>query len=361
MIFVILGAQFGSEGKGKATSILAQRLAHKSNHSPIVVRTGGPNAGHTVRRGDLAFKFRQIPAAAFTPSATLVIPPAGIIDVDLLFKEIDELESHGLNIRDRLYIDPNATILEPWHSEEEYHCNLTTRLGSTATGTGSAQAGKVMRTAKIARDIPDLAPFLLDVPLFLNSKLDTDIIIETTQGFGLSLHASGNYPMTTSRDITASQALADCGLPPQHVNTYLVLRTFPIRVGGNSGPLPGETTWENVASISGYASLGEYTTVTGRLRRVAEFDSEVMQRAVNLNNPTGFIVHGLDYLNASNRGVHKINELTVEATEFMNMLKRKFNVGIPLVFTGPDDLDHIWTHSQPLEQEEFNFVPELKV
>jgi adenylosuccinate synthase len=130
------------------------------------------------------------------------------------------------------------------------------------------------------------------------------IVIEGTQGFGLSLYEGGYWPKATSRATTAAAALAETGLSPMDVdNVVLVIRSYPIRVAGNSGPLPGETTWEAISdSIETEADLREFTTVTNKLRRVGSFDASLVKAAVACNNPTAIVLNHLDYVGSSRAG-----------------------------------------------------------
>ena len=151
-----------------------------------------------------------------------------------------------------------------------------------------------------------LEQYLCDTTLLMRQWLDTDarIVIEGTQGFGLSLYDGGFWPKATSRATTASAALAETGLSPMDVDkVVLVIRSYPIRVAGNSGPLPGETTWEAISdSIETEADLREFTTVTNKLRRVGSFDASLVKAAIACNNPTAIVLNHLDYIGSIGAG-----------------------------------------------------------
>lgn len=123
-------------------------------------------------------------------------------------------------------------------------------------------------------------------------------MIEGTQGFGLSLLHGGYWPNATSRDTSAAGLLSEAGLSPLDVDDVtLVLRYHPIRVAGNSGPLLNETTWEQVQRLSGRVDrLIEYTTVTKKVRRIAQFDPELVRRAIEINRPTRIVLNHIDYI-----------------------------------------------------------------
>jgi adenylosuccinate synthase len=189
----------------------------------------------------------------------------------------------------------------------EVEAGLVSGIGSTGSGVGAAIMAAVAREASNfplhrhdAAHCAPLEPFLRDTTLLMREWLDTGarIVIEGTQGFGLSLYDGGFWPKATSRATTAAAALAETGLSPMDVdNVVLVIRSYPIRVAGNSGPLPGETSWEAIsASISAGADLREFTTVTNKLRRVGHFDASVVKAAIACNNPTAIVLNHLDYV-----------------------------------------------------------------
>ena len=179
---------------------------------------------------------------------------------------------------------------------------------------------------------------MADVSSETNRAVDAGarVIVEGTQGYGLSLH-HGEYPYVTSRDTTAAAFLSEVGLSPLCVDeVVMVIRTFPIRVGGPSGPLPKEMSWEQLRLLSGYPyPIAEHTSVTGRLRRVAAFDWTVVERAVSANRPTAIALHGLDYLSFENRGVMQEDALTANALDFVSEVERRLGVEVRVAFTGP--------------------------
>jgi adenylosuccinate synthase len=160
------------------------------------------------------------------------------------------------------------------------------------------------------------------------------VIVEGTQGFGLSLLHGAAYPFVTSRDTTAAGFAMEVGLSPRLIDDIvLVVRTFPIRVGGPSGPLSHETTWEEVGTLSGAPMvLPEYTSVTKRLRRVAHFDMNAVKLACNYNRPTSLAVMGLDRIDYANTGITEMASLTPRAARFLEELE--FATGVPVEFGG---------------------------
>ena len=291
---IIVGGQFGSEGKGKVSHWYANKVK-----ASAVIRVGGINSGHTVvdALGRIHI-FRVLPTVAIDNNKVCVLPAGSYIDVELLFKEIRQSGINPSLIR----IDPKAAIITSEHIAYEKDSGLSSFIGSTASGTGAAVSMRVNRNTSMlfAKDIPTLAPFICDVTAYLRNELDNgnEIVIEGTQGFGLSNLHTPYYPYATSRDTSAAGFLSEVGLSPMDVtNIIMVIRTFPIRVAGNSGPLPYETSWEDITTISNSAiPLCEYTSVTKKLRRVAHFDPKIVTEAIAVNKPTMIVLNHLDYI-----------------------------------------------------------------
>lgn len=309
-LIVVAGAQYGSEGKGAVAGHLTEAAR---NEGPVIaVRVAGPNAGHTVygnctslcEGGDDHYlngvwighpwRLRSLPVSVITnPNATLVIAAGSEIHLDVLGQELEALLDAGYDldaIELRLLVDSQATHLTDRHINEEVKAEIQKRLGSTAKGIGAARADRIWRTAELMKDAwtntIDTAAYLRDALLNHNAT----VMIEGTQGYGLGLHA-GAYPKCTSSDCRAIDFLAMAGLSPwqpgvDQFEVWLAARVRPIRVAGNSGPMKGETSW---------AELGlpeEFTTVTKKVRRVGEWDADLVRNAVKANgggsHPTDF-------------------------------------------------------------------------
>jgi adenylosuccinate synthase len=202
---------------------------------------------------------------------------------------------------DRLFIDPKAIIVTRSHRNSEQEGKLVNTIGSTGSGTGEAVIQRIKRRPTcLAKSIPELKPYLNYTTLLLRERLNRSerVIIEGTQGFGLSLLHSPHYPYVTSRDTTAAGFLSEVGLSPFDVDDIImVIRTFPIRVAGNSGPLPHEIDWDTVTQESCKGKpIQEITSVTKRLRRVARFDPYIVNLAIEVNRPSKIVLNHLDYL-----------------------------------------------------------------
>lgn len=321
-VSIVVGGQFGSEGKGKVSLELVRMATERRI---AVVRVGGPNSGHTAYdRAGQKFALRQLPAGAVDRNVDVVFPAGSFIDVDVLRSEIELLDYP----RDRIFISPYANVITPEQREWEREAGLASGIGSTGSGVGAAVMAAVAREASNfplhrhdAAHCEPLEPYLRDTTLLMRQWLDAGVrvIIEGTQGFGLSLYDGGFWPKATSRATTASAALAEAGLSPLDVdNVVLVIRSYPIRVAGDSGPLPGETSWESIsASIGTQIDLREFTTVTNRLRRVANFDASVVRAAIACNHPTMIVLNHIDYIGSSGMNSSQLEaaELFVKSVE----------------------------------------------
>lgn len=331
-----VGLQWGSEGKGAICAQLAR------NYS-AAVRTGAPNAGHTIIDGGTTYKMRSIPCAWVNRAARLLIGAGGLVNMEVLKSELLMLPR---DVKDRLVIDRNAGIVDRGDAESEEYKKMNAFNGSTAEGVGPAQARKVLRqNGVLARDVPFLQNFMGNVADELNDRVDMGeaIMLEGTQGFGLCLN-HGDYPFVTSRDVLASSLLSDAGLAPQtQRHVYGILRTYPIRVAGNSGPMGDkvkEITWRDVEERCGapVGSIIERTTVTNRIRRVSELNWDMLHRAVKMNRPNGIFVTFLDYLDWKDHLQTEWSELTMKSRTFIDQIQNVLDVPVLGVTTGPDHL-----------------------
>lgn len=334
-VTVIVGGQYGSEGKGKTTMYFAKKLK-----AGTVVRVGGPNSGHTVIYKGKEYKLRMLSAASMLPNVVTVLPAGSYVDVDILLEELELLKK--FKVADRLLVDRNASVILSGDIYREQDSKMFFKIASTESGTGSAVARRVMRgtfgETYLAKDVRELGPYLGDAVEEIDNALyaDENVIVEGTQGFGLSLFHSTCYPYCTGRDTTASAFLSEAGISPLDVdNVVLVIRRYPIRVGGHSGPLPMELSWTEVSKMSGKtgAELIEYTTVTKHVRRVAEFDSAAVRRAIKVNKPNIIVLNHEDYIDYENTGNKSLTERQLnDVREIEKLVGRK----IDLIGNGPD-------------------------
>ena len=327
-LMVVVGGQYGSEAKGAVTARLALGC-----DEPLVVRVGGPNAGHTVvDSATTEWKLRHVPVGFVNPRATLALAPGSEVNAEVLFEEINALEEAGYAIGWRMHVDPTATLLEAQHIKDEAASTLNDRLGSTAKGVGAARADRIWRTAELAGALHNPA----HVPDLIEdwNTAGRDVIIEGTQGFGLGIHA-GLYPYCTSGDCRAVDFMAQAGVSPwrwrpEEVEIWIVFRTRPIRVAGNSGPLHAETDWSTLGLPE------EYTTVTKRVRRVGEWDPDLAYRAMCANGAPSpqirIAITMLDQLFPEVKGATQWSLLSERARRWI--ADKSFELGQPINLIG---------------------------
>ena len=191
-VTVVTGGQYGSEGKGKVCAHLAV-----TDNVDYMIRCGGPNSGHTVEVRGRRYKLRQVPAAFLNPHTRLLIAPGALVAPDVFLREVDDC---GLD-PSRIGIDRNAGIIEESDLHNERLFDLSVRLGSTGSGTGSAVSRRAIRAPsfRLARHHPALKPFITSVREELDGSVirDKSVVIEGTQGFGLSLYHAEEWPYCT--------------------------------------------------------------------------------------------------------------------------------------------------------------------
>ena len=330
---VVIGGQYGSEGKGHIVAYLASEYN-------LLVRVGGPNAGHMVFGIPEPYAHHQLPSGTRRSEARLLIGPGAILRVDKLLREIADC---GVDAQ-RLCIDGNAMIIT--EDDINAEAELVKSIGSTGQGVGAATARRIMQRKKgtlLAKHIPELKPFLGNALDVLEDAFSQNekVLLEGTQGTGLSLY-HGIYPYVTSRDTTALGCLAEAGIPPNRVRkVVMVCRTYPIRVESpekeTSGPLR-DISWEEIARRSGYSAeklrKAEKTTTTKRRRRIGEFEWELLHRAALLNGTTDVALTFTDYINKENVKAKRFEQLTQETINFIQEVERVAGAPVSLISTG---------------------------
>jgi adenylosuccinate synthase len=338
----LVGAQAGSEGKG----LIAAKIADEYN---VHVRTGGPNAGHTIYHNGEKFVARSVPCGWINPQATLVIGPGAMLDVEVLLEEIEQIKAIGGSVEGRLCIHQNATVIT--HHQHSFEGGVGGRahskIGSTGEGVGVARMARINRNSIHDDPVFDHvnAAQVSELEQYIGEyEYDSrdDILLEGTQGSMLSL-VHGPWPYCTSADTNSAQLLVDSGMPPGAFRRcLLVARTYPIRVAGNSGPLPLETTWESVGKPV------ERTTVTKKVRRVGVWTDEWVAKAIRLNQPVSLCVTFADYLHPDAAGATTMAELPDEVIDWLSGVSSRLEVPLDLIGTGPDTVvewDTQWSRS----------------
>jgi adenylosuccinate synthase len=323
---VIVGAFWGDEGKGKIISYLALK-----DNLDFCVRTGSVNAAHTVLFEGKKYALHMVPAAFLNPKTRLLIAAGANVHVPKFLEEVEQTKVEG-----RIGVDLNASIIEEKHSAQDKTSAVNKGIGTTGWGVGPAVEERVRRTAKLAKDVPELKAYLADQVQEVNDGLDAGkrVLLEGTQGFMLSLFLSGGYPYVTSRDTGASAIASEAGVGPTRVDEVLIVyKSFITRVGG--GPLPGEISKEEAQKRGWF----ETAAGTGRDRRSAPFDFELAKKTARINGATQAALTKLDVLFPTCRGAKKYSDLPAEAKEFIREVEARTGVPVALIGTGPEALD----------------------
>lgn len=341
---VIVGGQYGSEGKGHVAAYLARGY-------DVLVRVGGPNAGHTVSSHSGIYVYHHLPSGSKDTTARLLLGPGMTIYVPSLLKEIADC---GIT-PERLFIDPQAMIIEEQDRQDE--TTLKENISSTGSGSGYAASRRIRErgdvSVRLARDVPELAVYVgTEEPyrgstvaqLELAYRHRLSILLEGTQGSGLSVF-HGAYPHVTSRDTNVAGCLAEAGISPSRVRRIImVVRPTPIRVadpvgpdGKTSGPLKHVTTFEAIAAEVGLDAQellkNEKTSTTGKDRRVGWFEWDQFRTACALNAPTDIALTFADYVAAANVNARRFEQLTPETIMFIEELERVAQAPISLINT----------------------------
>ncbi|MDB4874633.1 MAG: Adenylosuccinate synthetase [Gemmatimonadetes bacterium] len=333
---VVVGAQWGDEGKGKLVDVLAERADW------VVRYQGGANAGHTVDLGDHSFVLHQIPSGILHGGVRCAIGNGVVLDPEKLFTEIDELVADGIDVEGRLYVSDRAHLVLPYHKLIDGESAHSQSLGTTGRGIGPAYEDKVARRGVRVLDLRNrdrlrelvsrgveranaqligfgsakradveetldelcrlgerLLPLAEDVGLMVYraQKTGAAVLLEGAQGSLLDVD-HGTYPFVTSSSTTSGGASIGVGIAPTSIDAVLgVVKAYTTRVG--TGPLPtemDEPMEERVRALG-----NEYGATTGRARRCGWFDAVVVRYATRINGLTDVAVTKLDVLDTLDR------------------------------------------------------------
>ncbi|NNU27395.1 adenylosuccinate synthase [Isoptericola sediminis] len=336
---VLVGAQWGDEGKGKATDLLGDRVDY------VVKFNGGNNAGHTVVIGDEKYALHLLPSGILSPGVTPVIANGVVVDIDVLFEELDALEARGVDTS-KLMVSSGAHVIASYHRTVDKVTERflgKRRIGTTGRGIGPAYADKINRVGIRVADLFDpkilrekvegaldqknhllvkvynrravevdevveellghaerLRPMVADTGLALNQALDAghNVLFEGGQATMLDVD-HGTYPFVTSSNATAGGAVTGSGVGPTRIDSIIgVIKAYTTRVG--EGPFPTELFDANGEYL--LKTGGEYGVTTGRARRCGWYDAVIARYAARVNGLTDLVVTKLDVLT----GIEKI-------------------------------------------------------
>jgi len=324
---VIIGAFWGDEGKGKIISYLALK-----DKLDFCVRTGSVNAAHTVWMEGNRYALHMVPAAFLNPKCRLLIGAGANVHIAKFLEEVQLTK-----VKNRIGVDQQASIIEEKHSVQDKTSAHLKGLGTTGWGVGPALEERVRRTAKLAKDIPELQPYLANVATEINAGIAAGkkVLLEGTQGFMLSLFY-GTYPYVTGRDTGAAAICSEAGVGPTRVDDVLIVyKSFITRVG--TGPLPGEITKEEAQKRGWF----ETAAGTGRDRRSAPFDFELAKKVAKINGATQAAVTKLDCMFPKCQSVKKFDALPTDAKQFIKEVEKKTGLPVVLIGTGAEALDII--------------------
>ena len=395
-VTVVVGAQWGDEGKAKVIDLLA------ADHTHVVRYQGGHNAGHTVVVGEEKYALQLVPSGVLYPHIVPVIGNGVVVDLPTLFREVDTLEGRGISCA-KLRVSSAAHLIFPWHQALDalYEARRgDERIGTTLKGIGPAYADKARRIGLRVGDVLDparfadevraqctmhnaeiaalggealyvdgvvaeyaelaarLVPYVTDTVEMLHEALDRDdaLLLEGAQATFLDLD-HGTYPYVTSSNPTAGGACVGTGIGPRYLTRIVgITKAYTTRVG--AGPFPTELTDELGDRL---VEIGrEFGTVTGRRRRTGWLDCVMLRKAVRINSLTEIALTKLDVLDTFDEvkvcteydadgrplyavlpgwrtdlgGVTTVEALPAQARRFIELVEREVGVPVRIVGTG---------------------------
>lgn len=329
------GAQFGDEGKGVVSAVLAN-----AHDAAMVVRTGvGPNAEHGLFLEDEStyLKVNQLPLGwMLNPGTQIRIGRNVAVDPEKLKYEIERY-----HLQDRVKIDPNCPIITSKHIQEETNSKrMRDGIGSTMSGSGYAHADHILRIGPVARDVDFLSPLLIDVAEEVNRVCQTEtVILESSQGYGLSL-STEFYPNTTSKNVTSTSAMDDAGLNPFRLSdVFLAVKTKPTREGQGSMGKTTELSMEEILN----QNLVEVSSIGGKIRRKAEsIDFEMLKTASEVNGATQIALTFCEQYDPEIKHATTKDQITPKIWELIDKIQETTNVPVTILNTGKPYHDFIY-------------------
>ncbi|MGV8176633.1 MAG: adenylosuccinate synthetase [Candidatus Bilamarchaeaceae archaeon] len=323
---ILVGGQYGDEGKGKIISYIAIQ-----DEPEIIARGGvGPNAGHEVNHKGVRYPMRMLSCGFVNENARILIGAGVAVNPEVLIKEVELIKAD----EKRVGIDFRATLINKEYIEQDAGSPNSAKIGTTKTGCGPAVSSRANRTNPLVKDVPELKKYITDVQKEVRKA--KNVLVEGSQGFMLSNYY-GTYPFVTSKDVSASSIAADVGLGPTQIDhVFMVIKAYTTRVG--NGPFPQEIPVEDAQKLG----FQEYGTVTGRPRRTSkELHWDDLRLAAEVNGATQIAVTKLDIRFPGNAGVKKFSGLTSEAQKFIENIEKELDVPVTLIGTGKDSSEII--------------------
>ena len=332
---VVVGAQWGDEGKGKLVDVIAERADW------VVRYQGGANAGHTVHIGEKSFVLHQVPSGILQPGVRCAIGNGVVLDVETLFSEIDELVSDGIDVEGRLYVSDRAHLVLPYHKLVDGQSSASKEIGTTGRGIGPAYEDKYgrrgirvldLRNPERLRKLVERGVAHANMQLSISGAANANVedtlavlerfrtrLLSIADDVGLKIHRAisggaavllegaqgslldidhGTYPYVTSSSTTSGGAATGVGIAPSELDSVIgVVKAYTTRVG--NGPLPTELEEPLATEVR---TLGnEFGATTGRPRRCGWFDGVVVRYAARINGLTDLAVTKLDVLDTLDR------------------------------------------------------------
>lgn len=337
---IVMGAQAGSESKGKIALYLADKYKIK-----VISGMASPNSGHTCYQDGIKYVSYHLPVSCIAHhKPAVVLGPSSVFLPEKFLKEVGEFGVAG-----RLMVHPRSVVIKASHLRKEREAGLL-KIGSTNQGVGEARVEKLRRDQDVVfmNDIGDVFPWVGDTvrAIYTHLRAGDAVMHEMTQGFDLCLEHGIDPRYCTSKMIHPAMAMAEAGVSPTQIGSiYGVLRPYPIRVNnreGSSGPYAEapEITWDLVRSRCGAPTpLMEMTTTTKLPRRVFEFCWSRMDAFVRTCGPTILCLQFANYLNWADYGVKKYDQLSKETKTFIMELENRY--AIPVLYVGTSEEDMI--------------------
>ena len=344
---VVVGLQYGDEGKGKVT----HHLCKTGGYTHVLRYNGGCNAGHTIFHEGRKFVTHHIPAGVFFGIKS-IIGNGCVLDPVQFFKELDELKSGGIDTTGLIYVAKNCHVITDDHKEED---GKDKKIGTTKRGNGPAYRDKYARTGVMAKDIPELKPYLIDLHDEFWNQSDVKILCEGAQGFGLDIDW-GDYPYVTSSHCLTSSVLLNA-IPHYAIrDVWGVAKAYETYVGTKQFQPPHNKVFAHIQEAG-----QEFGATTGRPRRCGWLDLHALKKIIFINSVTELCITKLDVMDSFKSikacidyeegkpiyenfqgwleeisEIKKFENLPISAQKYISYIEDYLKVPVTVVSVGPD-------------------------